>query len=117
MKRILFDQCVPVPLRDALVAVGIVETAYERGWATLKNGDLVEMASLNFDVLVTTDKNLRYQQNLTNRKISIVVLGNSTWRFVRLHLDRVILAVDLAGAGSFAEVDIPLPPKKPFTRL
>ena len=41
MKRILFDQGVPVPLRNALVAVGVVETAYECGWATLKNGDLV----------------------------------------------------------------------------
>ena len=83
-----------------------------------QNGELLRLAEESgFNLLLTTDKNLRYQQNLTNRKISIVVLGNSTWRFVRLHLDRDILAVDLAGAGSFAEVDIPLPPKKPITRL
>lgn len=64
MKRKLFDQGVLVPLRNAPIAVGVIETAFERGWATLKNGELVEMASQHFDVLVTTDKNLRYQQNL-----------------------------------------------------
>jgi hypothetical protein len=57
--------------------------------------------------LLTTDKRIRYQQNLTRRKIAIVVLGNSTWRVVRLYLDRIALAVNEVTAGSYAEVEIP----------
>jgi hypothetical protein len=60
-----------------------------------------------FDVLLTTDKRIRHQQNLTGRKIAVVVLGNSTWRIVRLYLDRIALAVNEATPGSYAEVDIP----------
>jgi hypothetical protein len=57
--------------------------------------------------LLTTDKRIRYQQNLTGRKIAVVVLGNSTWRVVRLYLDRIALVVSEATPGSYAEVDIP----------
>lgn len=60
-----------------------------------------------FAVLVTTDKNVRYQQNLAGRKISIVVLGNSPWWLVRQHLDQIVAAVSVATPGSYAEVDIP----------
>jgi hypothetical protein len=112
--RILFDHGTPSGIAAALVGHAVTE-AIDRGWDMISNGDLLTLAEeAGFEVLLTTDKNLRYQQNLTNRKISIVVLGNSTWRFVRPHLDRVLLAVNAATAGSFAEVDIPLPPKKPF---
>ena len=72
--RVLFDQGTPAPLRQALVG-HVVETAYELGWATLKNGELISAAeAAGFEDLVTTDKNLKYQQNLTARTISIVVL-------------------------------------------
>jgi len=60
-----------------------------------------------FDVLLTTDKNVRYQQNLGGRKISIVVLGNSPWWLVRQHLDEIVAAVNVATPGSYAEVEIP----------
>ena len=60
-----------------------------------------------FDLLVTTDKNVRYQQNLAGRKISIVVLGNSPWWLVRQHLDEIVAAVNAATPGSYAEVEIP----------
>ena len=67
----------------------------------LSNGDLLRVAeAAEFDLLLTTDKRMRYQQNLTNRKIAIVVLGNSTWRVVRLYLDRIAAAVDAATPGS-----------------
>ena len=68
------------------------------------------------ELLLTTGKNIRYQQNLTSRKISIVVLGNSTWRYVLPYIDRVVVAVNAATPGSYGEVEIPFPPKKPFTR-
>jgi hypothetical protein len=85
-----------------------VTEAGDRGWDRISNGDLLEAAeSAGFDILLTTDKNMRYQQNLTGRRISIVVLGNSQWPVVRLHLDKVAAAVNAATPGCFAEVDIP----------
>jgi len=85
-----------------------VTEAIERGWDRISNGELLrEAGAAGFDVLLTTDKRIRYQQNLKSRKIAIVVLGNSTWRVVRLHLDRIALAVSQATPGSYAEVDIP----------
>jgi hypothetical protein len=61
----------------------------------------------SFEVLLTTDKNLRYQQNIKDRKIAFVVIGNQQWPVLRRYVDRVIAAVDAATPGSFTEVDIP----------
>ena len=108
MKRILFDQGVPVPLRTALVAVGVVETAYERGWATLKNGDLVEMASLHFDVLVTIDKNLRYQQNLAQRGVAVVVLPTTKWPVLKLMTARIASEIGRCETNGFFEISLDL---------
>ena len=72
--KILFDQGTPAPLRSVLVNLSVV-TAYEKGWSTLKNGDLILAAeSEGFEVFVTTDSKLKYQQNLQRRTIAIVVL-------------------------------------------
>ena len=60
-----------------------------------------------FDVLVTPDKNIRYQQNLTVRTIALVVLGNSQWPILRLHAERVVATVNAARPGSYTEVEIP----------
>ena len=86
-----------------------VTEAIERGWDKISNGEQLKRAEeAGFSLLLTTDKRIRYQQNLTGRQIAIVVLGNSTWRVVRLYLDRVRLAVNAATPGSYTEVDIPL---------
>jgi predicted nuclease of predicted toxin-antitoxin system len=71
--RILFDTCVPRPLRKSLSAHE-VKTAQEMGWDRLRNGELIQMAEETFDVIVTSDQNLKYQQNVTTRKLGIVVL-------------------------------------------
>ncbi|HEY3741444.1 MAG TPA: hypothetical protein VGL53_16445 [Bryobacteraceae bacterium] len=114
--RILFDHGTPTRIAAALAGHAVTE-AIDRGWDRISNGQLLNLAEeAGFELLLTTDKNLLYQQNLTNRKISIAVLGNSTWGHVRPYLDRVVLAVNSATAGSYAEVEIPLPPKKPFVR-
>jgi predicted nuclease of predicted toxin-antitoxin system len=77
--KILFDQGTPAPLRDFLLNHD-VSTAYELGWSTLKNGELLNTAETNsFEVFITTDTNLRYQQNLIQRKIAIVVLNTTSW--------------------------------------
>ena len=106
--RILFDHGTPSGIAKALAGHEVTE-AIERGWDRISNGDLLKAAeAAGFELLLTTDKRIRYQQNLTNRKIAIVVLGNSTWRIVRLYLDRIALTANAATPGSYAEVDIPL---------
>ena len=105
--QVLFDQGTPAPLRQFLVSHE-VSTAYERGWSTLKNGELLQAAELaGFEVLVTTDTNLKYQQNLANRRISVVVLSTTSWPRIKASVERVVLVVNSALRGSYAEVRIP----------
>jgi hypothetical protein len=97
---ILFDQGTPVPLREALPNHE-VETAYERGWSTLKNGELLDVAERNsFDVFVTTDSRLRYQQNLTDRRIAVVCLLSASWRRIRRVISSVHSSIEAASAGT-----------------
>jgi hypothetical protein len=104
---ILFDNGTPAPLRYALRGHVVVE-AVERGWDRFVNGQLIAAAeAAGFDLLLTTDKNIRHQQNLAGRKIAFVVLGNQQWPTLRRYVDRVVDAVNAATPGSFTEVDIP----------
>lgn len=106
--RILFDQATPVPIRPFLTG-HTVRTAAQQGWDKLRNGDLLSAAeAAGFDILLTTDKNMRYQQNLTGRRISVVILGRQQWPHLRPHVQRVVEAVDAAKPGSFTEVEIPM---------
>ena len=105
--RILFDQGTPVSLCRGL-AGHQVETAYERGWSRLKNGDLLEAAErAGFAVLVTTDTNLRYQQQLAGRRIAIVVLTTTSWPRIQRALDAVVGVIDGATTAGYTEVVIP----------
>jgi hypothetical protein len=105
--RILFDHGTPSGIARALSGHDIVE-AIDRGWEQISNGELLAAAEEDgFDLLLTTDKNIRYQQNLTARKIGIVVPGNSTWRIVRLHLDRIRQIVNKTTPGNYVEIEIP----------
>jgi hypothetical protein len=78
--RILFDQGTPAPLRYALAGHDVA-TAYEMGWAQLTNGDLLNKAEASFEVFITTDGNLRYQQNLSGRKLAILTLWTTSPKF------------------------------------
>ncbi len=85
-----------------------VRTAAQQGWDRLRNGDLLTAAEdAGFDLLLTTDKNMRYQQNLAGRRIAIVVLGKQQWPQLRLHVQLVTDAVNAAAPGSYLEVEIP----------
>ena len=96
-----------MPIRPYLVGHS-VRTAAQQGWDRLVNGDLLSIAEqAGFDLLLTTDKNMRYQQDLSNRKIAIIVLGQQQWPQLRPHIQRVINAVNAAVPGSYLEVDIP----------
>ena len=104
--RILFDQGTPAPLRHALTG-HTVESAFELGWATLQNGALIAAAEdAGFEVFVTTDKNLKYQQNLAARSISIVVLSTTSWPRIRLVLPDVVAAVESALSAGYSEVTV-----------
>jgi predicted nuclease of predicted toxin-antitoxin system len=105
--KILFDQGTPVPLRNYL-SNDIVETAYEKGWSNLKNGDLLTQAEAEgFDALITTDQNLRYQQNLSDRRISVVVLLTTNWPRIKNNAALVVQAIDRLHPGSYEEIDVP----------
>ncbi len=105
--RILFDQATPVPIRPHLEGHE-VRTAAQEGWSTLKNGELLAAAEASgFDVFLTTDKNISYQQNLSNRKIAIVVLGQQQWPRLRPHVRLVLEAINGATPGSHVEVHLP----------
>jgi hypothetical protein len=104
---VLFDHGVPAPLRFFLVG-HTVRMTKELGWDTLSNGALLKAAEESaFDVFLTTDKNIRYQQNLAKHSIAIVALGNSRWPVVQRYVDRVVTAVSAAKPGTYLEVEIP----------
>jgi hypothetical protein len=85
-----------------------VTEARARGWQELENGELSTVAeAAGFEVLVTTDRNLPYQQNLAGRKIAVVVLGKGRWTLIKPHVARILAAVNAATPGSFTEVEIP----------
>lgn len=86
----------------------MVTEARARGWEALENGELLNAAEIaGFQVLVTTDKNLRYQQNLKSRTIALVVLGRGRWSLIKSHVAKVVAAVNESKPGSFVEVEIP----------
>jgi hypothetical protein len=105
---VLFDHGTPRGIARSLHP-HIVKEAKAQGWDTLSNGDLLKAAEeAGFDVLLTTDKNLRYQQNLQGRKLAVVVLSNSRWRLVSRALEQIASAVNAAKPGRYTMVDIPL---------
>jgi hypothetical protein len=105
--RVLFDQGTPVPLRESL-GEHEVSTAYERGWSTLKNGDLLDAAEREgFEALLATDSNLRHQQNLRARSIAIIVLRSTSWPRIQREIPAVVRAINSAVPGSYVEVRFP----------
>ena len=105
--RILFDQGTPVPLRKILTSHQ-VETAFERSWSTLTNGELLAAAEQEgFEVFVTTDRNLQDQQNLVGLRIAIVVLSSTSWTRIEKAATAIKQALDATSPGSFKEVSIP----------
>ena len=104
--RILFDQGTPAPLRRHLHP-HTVDTIAERNWSTVTNGELLKLAeSEGYEVFVTTDQNLRYQQNLTGRQLGIVVLMTTSWPRIQLHVADILSAIARAHCGGYEEIRI-----------
>jgi predicted nuclease of predicted toxin-antitoxin system len=113
---ILFDHVTPRGVARFLSGHTVI-TAKDRGWDTLSNGELLEAAErAGFDVVVTADKNMRYQQNLGGRKIAVVVLSTPQWPIVKLHLEKIAAAVNTATAGSYIEVELSVSPRPDIAR-
>lgn len=105
--KLLFDQGTPVPLRNHFPN-HIVETAHEKGWSNLKNGDLLTLAEADgFDALITTDQNLRHQQNLTRWKISVIVLLTTNWPRIRNNVDIIVQSLEALQPASYTEIQFP----------
>ena len=105
---VLFDHSTPAPLTSYLTGHTVTE-ARDRGWDRLSNDDLLaEAERAGFDILLTADKNIRHQQNLSGRRLAIVVLSTPQWPVVRLHIERIAAAVNAAAPGSYTEVNIPV---------
>lgn len=101
--RILFDQGTPVPLRE-LLAGHDVQTAFELGWSTLENGALLVIAEDSFDLLITTDQQLRHQQHLVGRKLGVIVLMTTSWPRIRLNVRQIVEAVGQISPGEIREI-------------
>ena len=105
--KILFDNCTPNPIARSLSGHEVT-FARQIGWHELKNGELIQRAEdAGFELILSTDRNIKYQQNLAGRKIAILVLGQQNWNLLRPHIQFVVDAVNAAIPGGYAEVDIP----------
>lgn len=104
--RILFDHNIPAPLRRYLSGHQ-VDTARERGWEGLNNGELLGAGERNnYEVFITADQSIRHQQNLTMRGIAILVLTDNLWPNVRQKTEEVLQAVNLLEPGQYREIEI-----------
>jgi hypothetical protein len=102
--RILFDQGIPVPLRQHLTS-HLVDTMFGRGWSTLRNGELLDVAEHErYDLLITTDQNLRYQQQLAARQLAIIVLLSTSWPRIQRRIEAIQAAVERVVPGGYEEI-------------
>ena len=111
--HVLFDKNVPYGVSKFL-SDHQIETVDERGWATISNGELLQSAeTAGFDVVLTADQNIVYQQTLEGRKIALVVLGSNIWPIVRSYADKITEQVSAARAGTYTFIEMAPPPKPP----
>lgn len=108
---IFFDQGTPDPLRRYLGGHAIT-TAAEAGFNTLSSGDLLRAVDSSFDLFITIDQNIRYQQNVAGRAVSIIVLMTTSWPVIKANVDRVLSAVRDAVSGDYQEVIFPRSPRR-----
>ena len=105
--KILLDECVPVQVRNALVGHD-VSTAQKMGWGGISNGELLQRAEqAGFDLFIVADKNLRYQQNLKDRKLAILELWPNHRPTLEKHFDKIKLAAKRISAGEYLVLESP----------
>lgn len=104
--RILLDECVPWPVHKLLVGHDCV-TVQQRGWGGIKNGELLRLAESEFDLFITTDQNIRYQQNLAGRRIPILELSTNDIRRLRAAGSLIQASIAAMKTGGLHKLDIP----------
>ena len=104
--RFLFDQGTPVPFRRYL-SNHSVDTAFERGWSHLQNSELPQASEQEgYQLLISTDQNLRYQQSLSNRQLAFIVLLTTSWLRIQLRIDDIQGAVEKIAPGGYIEIPV-----------
>jgi len=105
--KILLDESVPQKLRLLIEGDHTVVTTWFQGWSGLKNGALLSAAEeAGFELFITADQEITYQQNLTGRKLALVVLSSNNWDSVKAHIAGIMTAINGAGPGSCTEVEV-----------
>jgi hypothetical protein len=104
--KILLDECVPWPMHRLLVGHEC-RNAQQCGWGGIKNGSLLQLAEKEFDLFITSDQNLRYQQNLAGRKISILELSTNKLRRIEAAAETIRSAIASLKPGEFRQLQIP----------
>lgn len=104
--KILLDECVPLPVRD-LLDQHDCRTAQQMGWKNIENGALLDLAEAEFDLFITADQGVRYQQNLTGRKIAILELSTNKLRLIQAAASQVKDTVDSLKSAEFRRIEIP----------
>jgi hypothetical protein len=114
--RILLDQNVPLGLRRVLAGHEVV-TAARLGWSTIQNGDLIRSAEdAGFAVLITCDRNIRYQQNLAGRQLALIELTTNRWATIRDNIAGVLAIIETMSPGGYATIRFPRPPRRRRSR-
>ncbi len=104
--KILLDECVPWPMHRLLTGHDY-RTAQQQGWGGIKNGRLLQLAEGEFDLFITSDQNLRYQQNLAGRSIAILELSTNKLRRIEAAAGLIQAAIAAMKAGEFRRLEIP----------
>lgn len=104
--RILLDECVPWPMHKLLVGHEC-STAQREGWGGVKNGELLRLAEGKFDLFITFDQNIRYQQNLADRRLPVLELSTNKLRRVTAAADLILAAAVAMQSGEFRQLQVP----------
>ena len=104
--RILFDECVPWPMRHLLTG-HFCASVPSQGWSGIRNGDLLKRAETEFDLFITSDQNIRYQQNLAGRRISILELSTNDFRRIQAAGRLIENAIETIEPAGFRHLIIP----------
>lgn len=103
--KILLDECTPHVLKRLLTGFDVT-TVQELGCDGIKNGPLLQLAEGLYDVLITSDQNLKYQQNLTNRQLAIIQLPTNQIPLVINLVPKILEALSLIKTGEFIEIPL-----------
>jgi predicted nuclease of predicted toxin-antitoxin system len=101
--KVLLDECLPRYLKRALTGYD-VQTVQDAGWAGQKNGELLALAETAFAIFITSDQNLRYQQNLSDRTIAIIELPTNTLSVVKILVPQILDALSTIKSGEYVQI-------------